>query len=264
MDTMKHVCGAVVVAAMLATAGVALAQAEDNAFLAAGYFDLIDIIPPAPIKEEARGIADREIFKLTRRLKGTPRWDMALNDVAGDGASMMRDFSCAAQINMTPQNAPKTAALLEKASRDTVRETNELKNFYRRQRPFLIDQGETCEPQSGFGPMSFDYPSGHATRGWTWALILGEILHQRAAPIMARGRAFGESRIVCGVHNASAVEAGRLAASATLDVVRTERSYEIAVLAARAELVALGKASTPPSPQYCSAEEALVTQPITR
>ena len=59
---MKQVYGAVVMAMMLATAGVALAQAEGSSFLAAGYFDLIDNFPPEPIKEEARGIADREIF----------------------------------------------------------------------------------------------------------------------------------------------------------------------------------------------------------
>lgn len=263
---MKKIFGAAVVAALVATAGISLAQgdAASSSFLTAGYFDLIDIVPPAPIKEEARGVADREIFKLTRKLKGTPRWDLAVNDVAGDTASMMRDFSCAAQVNLTPQNAPRTAALLEKASRDTARETNELKNFYRRQRPFLIDQGETCEAQAGFAANSFDYPSGHSTRGWTWAMVLGEALHERAAPIMARGRAYGESRIVCGVHNASAIEAGRLSASATLDVVRTERAYQTAVEAVRAELVALRKSGQAPSPQSCAAEEALVTQPILR
>ena len=262
---MKRIYGVAALAFMVATAGIAVAQQDaNNSFLAAGYFDLIDIVPPAPIKEEARGIADREIFKLTRKLKGTPRWDMAIKDVPGDTASMMRDFSCAVQVNLTPQNAPKTAALLEKASRDTARETNELKNFYRRQRPFLIDQGETCEPQSGFEPTSFDYPSGHATRGWTWAMVLGEALHERAAPIMARGRAYGESRIVCGVHNASAIEAGRLSASATLDVVRTERAYETAVEAVRAELLALRKTGAGPSPQSCAAEEGLVSQPIMR
>lgn len=262
---MKTIYGAAILAAIATTAGIAIAQQQDSgSFLDAGYFDLIDVIPPAPIKEEPRGIADREIFKLTRKLKGTPRWDMAVNDIAADAASMMRDFSCAVQANLTPQNAPKTAALLEKASRDTGRETNEVKNFYRRQRPFLIDQGETCEPQANFEATSFDYPSGHATKGWTYALILGEALHERAAPIMARGRAYGESRVVCGVHNASAVEAGRLSASATLDVVRTERSYQTAIDAARAELVALRKAGGGPTPQSCSAEEALVTQPIMR
>lgn len=241
---------------------VAIAADAAPGFLDDGYFNVIDVLPPAPIKEEPRGVADREIFKLTRSLKGSQRWQMAVGDIPADTASMMRDFSCAAALDLTPQNAPKTAALLEKASRDTVRETDAVKSYYRRQRPFQIDQGETCQPIAEI--TGYDYPSGHATRGWTWGLVLAEVLHERAAPILARARAFGDSRIVCGAHNASAVEAGRMSASATMDVVRTEQAYADAVAAARRELAALRKASTPPSPSACSAEEALVGQPILR
>jgi acid phosphatase (class A) len=89
-------------------------------------------------------------------------------------------------------------------------------------------------------------------------------MHERAAPILSRARAFGESRIVCGAHNASAVEAGRMTAEATLNIVRTERAYADAVVAARAELSALRRARSPPSPSACAAEEILVEQPIMR
>lgn len=253
------------VAALAGAVGVAMAAAPGaDAFLDGGYVTLIDVVPPAPIPQEARGIADREVFKLTRALKGTARWDMAVADLAGDPASMMRGFACATRINMTPLNAPKTAALLEKASRDTAREANELKSFYKKKRPFLLDSGETCEPQTDQLAMSYDYPSGTATKGWTWGLVLAEILHERAAPILARGRAYGDSRIVCGAHNMSAVEAGRMVADATMAVVRTEQSYGDAVIAARAELMALRRIGTPPSAQTCSAEEVVVNQPIFR
>lgn len=248
--------GALVIAVAAAPGG--------NSFLEAGYLSLIDVVLPAPIPQEARGVADREVFKLTRALKGTPRWDMAVGDVAGDPASMMRGFTCATRIAMTPLNAPKTAALLEKASRDTLREADELKRFYKKRRPFLSDSGDICEPRSEALELSYDYPSGSATKGWTWALILSEILHERAGPILARGRAFGESRIVCGAHNMSAVEAGRMVADSTMAVVRTEQSYADAVAAARVELAALQRAGTPPSLQACSAEEALVNQPLFR
>ena len=251
--------------ALIGVAGLAgAAGTEVSGFLQDGYLNLVDVVPPAPIPQEPRGVADREVFKLTRALKGTPRWDMAVGDVATDTAAMMRDFSCASRINLTPLSAPKTAALLEKASRDTAAETNALKTYYRRKRPFLLDPGETCEPQTDALSTSYDYPSGHATKGWTWALILAELLDDRAAQILARGRAYGESRVVCGVHNMSAVEAGQTVASSTLAVVRTEPSYQDGVVAARRELGALRKVGAPPSAPACSAEEALVTQPIFR
>jgi len=251
-------------AALIGAGGLVVAAAPQATFLDPGYLNLIDVVPPAPIPQEAKGVADREIFKLTRAMKGTPRWDMAVSDVPGDTASMMRGFACAAQVNMTPATAPRTAALLEKAARDSARETNELKAFYKKKRPFLIDSGETCQPQTEELARSYDYPSGHATRGWTWGLVLAEALHERAAPILARARAYGESRIVCGVHNMSAVEAGRTVASSTMTVVRTEQDYADALVAVRAELLALRKTGGTPSPQSCSMEESLVNQPIYR
>jgi acid phosphatase (class A) len=251
----------VAVAVLMAIPAIAPGQ-DMPAFLDDGYFDVMNVLPPAPIKDEPRGIADRAIFKLTRQLKGTPRWDLAINDVATDTGSMMRDFSCAAALNLTPQNAPRTAALLERASRDTQREASAVKDFYRRQRPFQIDAGETCEPAAGI--RGYDYPSEQAARGWTWGLILSEIMHERAATLLSRARAFGESRIVCGTHNASAVEAGRMTAETTLNVVRTEQAYTSAVIAARNEIALLRKASTPAAASVCSAEEILVEQPILR
>lgn len=251
--------------ALAGAAGLAIAAgSEPIGFLQAGYLDLIDVVPPAPIPQEPRGIADREVFKLTRALKGSRRWDMAVADVATDTPSMMRDFACAARINMTPANAPRTAVLLERASRDSAAQTNQLKRFYRKKRPFLIDAGETCVAQTDALATSYDYPSGHATRGWTWALVLAELLDDRAAPILARGRAFGESRVVCGVHDLSAVEAARMVASSTLAVVRTEPAYQEAVIAARHELEGLRKIGAPPSAQACAAEETLISQPIYR
>jgi len=251
-------------AGLAGAAAIVIAAAPQATFLDPGYLNLIDVVPPAPIPQEIRGVADREVFKFTRALKGTPRWDMAIADVRDDTTSMMRGFSCAARINLTPINAPRTAALLEKASRDSGGETRQLKAFYKKKRPFLIDSGETCEPQTDELTVSYDYPSGQATRGWTWGLVLAEVLHERAGPILARARAYGESRIVCGVHNMSAVEAGRMVAASTMTVVRTERDYGDAVAAARAELTALQKSAAAPSAQSCSAEELLVTQPLYR
>jgi acid phosphatase (class A) len=233
-------------------------------FLPAGYVNLIDVLLPAPIAQEPRGVADREVYKITRALKGTSRWQMAVDDVSTDTASMMRGFACAARINMTPANAPKTAALLERASRDALSAANGVRTFYKKRRPFLADPGETCEAQTDSLSLSYDYPAPAATRGWTWALILSELVDDRAAAILARGRAFGESGVVCGVHTMSAVEAGRMAADATMAVTHTEPPYQDAVVAARRELDALRKASTPPSAQACSAEELLITQPIFR
>jgi len=188
---------------------------------------------------------------------------MATNDVKLAPADLFRDFSCAMGIAMTPENAPRTAALLRRAMVDTARQTGIAKTVYKRQRPFLIDRGPICQPAAEVAD-SYDYPSGHTTAGWTMATLLAQIAPDRATPLLARGRAYGESRIVCGVHNASAVEAGRLSASSTLTAMQADPAFAADLAAAKREIAALrqtgGAAKTDTA--QCTREAALVAQPL--
>lgn len=100
--------------------------------------------PPAPAPNDARARADRAIFRATRVFQGTPRWDLATNDVKLSPADMMRDYSCAVGISLTPENAPRTASLIRRAAFDAVHETGIAKDFYKRERPFRYDRGPTA------------------------------------------------------------------------------------------------------------------------
>ncbi|MDO6412882.1 phosphatase PAP2 family protein [Sphingomonas sp. BIUV-7] len=239
--------------------GLALAAAEGQSgiqgYLPAGRIDLVAILPPAPAKGEIRYETDRKVFKAMKRTIGSARWDYAKQDIPSSAADVMRDFSCAAGIALSPDRQPATYRLLARAGVDTARENNLAKDRYKRLRPFLIDKGQICEADPADIGKSFDYPSGHTTRGWTDGLILAELLPARATPILARARSYGESRLICRVHNASAVEAGRIGASATLDVVRTTPAYQSDLAAARSEL-----ATPQPQPDAtaCAREEKIV------
>lgn len=251
-------------AALLGAVPIAAQQvAGPTGYLAPGAFDLLAVLPPAPQPDDARGTADRAIFRATRALEGTPRWELATNDVKLGTADMMRDFSCAVGVELTPENAPRTAALVRRSIIDTATNMGMAKNFYRRERPFHYDNGPTCQPVGELGA-SYDYPSGHTTIGWTWATLLAELAPDRATQILARGRAFGESRIVCGVHNASAVEAGRLAASTTLTAMHGVEAFQNDLTAARAEIAALRSDVATPRPDagQCTREAELVAQRI--
>jgi acid phosphatase (class A) len=219
------------------------------------------ILQPAPIAGSARYEADRQIFKQTRSFAGSARWVLATNDVQLDTASMMRDFSCAAGVTLTVEALPQLTRLLSQANADTRAQTNAAKDRFKRQRPFLIDNGPTCQPASELAG-TYDYPSGHTTSGWTWASILAELMPARANQILARGRAFGESRIVCGAHNASAVEAGRLSSAATLAVVRAASGYQNDFAAARDELAKASPSLPVPPAAQCAGEKQLVDMPV--
>ncbi|HVI99447.1 MAG TPA: phosphatase PAP2 family protein [Sphingomonas sp.] len=247
------------------SAGGAWGVDHVEGYLPTAEIDVTRILEPAPRPGDPRYETDREIFRATRALIGTSRWDMATNDAKLDPASLLRDYSCAVGISLTPQNAPRLTYVLRRAATDTARETGEAKEIYQRHRPYTIDKGEICQPESELydtkaGRVSYDYPSGHTTRGWTYALVLASIAPDRAQQILERGRAYGDSRFVCGAHNESAVEAGMLSATATMTAIAGKPAYQADLSAARAELAALRRTGKPP--QDCAAEANLIGQRV--
>lgn len=243
----------------LLAAALLLSAADAPAgYLSGAVVDLPAVLAPAPVKGDLRYEMDRKVYRAMKPMIGTPRWDLATRDVPSDNAAVARDMSCAAGVTISPETTPATFRLLANASTDTARANNAAKDHYKRLRPFLIDKGQTCEDQASVGK-SFDYPSGHTTRGWTFGLILAELLPQRATPILARARAYGESRIVCRVHNLSAVEAGRVGATITMTAIRVTPAYQADLAAARAELAAAHPA---PDAQSCSTEAALANPSV--
>jgi acid phosphatase (class A) len=251
----------------IALSSVGYAQSAGPAgYLDAGEFDVTSVIEPAPRPGDPRYEADRAIFRETRGLVGSERYGLATNDVQTRAPAMLRDFSCAVGITLTPENAPRLVAVVQRAAADTGAQAGRAKEAYRRERPYVIDEGPTCQPPAELfdaraNRASYDYPSGHATWGWTWAVVLAGAAPDRAQQVLERGRAYSESRIVCGVHNESAVEAGMLAASATMALVQAKPAYQADLAAARQELDAL-RHSAAERPTGCEAEARLVALPV--
>ncbi|WP_293989797.1 phosphatase PAP2 family protein [Sphingomonas sp.] len=244
--------------AALAIGVPALVVAQDTpTYLPDGSLDMTQILPPAPVKGDPRYEADRRIFKATRHWLGTPRGDMATRDVRTGGPAMAEAFSCSLGIKLDPAMAPKTMKLIAIGGATANAQSRASKDFFKRLRPYQIDKGKTCQAPGELAG-SYDYPSGHTTWGWTWAIILANLAPDRATPILQRGRAYGESRVVCGVHNYSAIEAGRVTASATYAAELGQPEFQADLAAARAELTALRASPAAPKPEKCAAEANLV------
>jgi acid phosphatase (class A) len=103
-----------------------------------------------------------------------------------------------------------------------------------------------------------DYPSGHNAWGWTIGLIMTELAPDRGTEILARARAFGEGRLVCGVHTLSAVEAGRLNGSIVVAALHGQPEFRRDLEIARKEVAAARKAGPAPDPAACAKEAELV------
>lgn len=70
------------------------------------------------------------------------------------------------------------------------------------------------------------YPSGHTSIGWATALVLAEINPQRQNEILKRGFELGESRVICGYHWQSDVDAARIVGSAVVATLHTNPAFQ--------------------------------------
>jgi acid phosphatase (class A) len=235
-----------------------LAAADRPAgYLGGATVDITGVVPPPPVKGDIRYETDRRIFRAMKRLIGSARWAAATRDVDYATPAMEQDFACATGLAITPERMPVLTRLINNASADTGWANNAAKDRWQRLRPFHIDAGETCQDKRKLGD-SYDYPSGHTTKGWTMGLVLADVMPDRADPILARARAYGESRIVCRVHNYSAVENGRLGATVSMATVRETPAYLADLTAARAEVAAARNSAPAPDPAACAAQDRLL------
>jgi acid phosphatase (class A) len=118
---------------------------------------------------------------------------------------------------------PRFVRLLNRVAEDALAVGGEAKKRYPRPRPFqrfaltrVCGQAKVPKPDaSPSGGTS--YPSGHAVVSWAVALVMMEASPQGAQAIVLRAVDFGESRVVCGLHFPSDIDAGHLVATAVID-----------------------------------------------
>lgn len=206
------------VAALLALALLAADQPPRPYLAGQAMPDLMRILPPPPGPDDPRAVDDRETFRRTRALAGTPRWTLATHDVTDDRITV---FACATgrRLDAVPALARIFARLSDQAM------VARAKDGFAVRRPYLAQPGAICEPKTAHLAANGDYPSGHTSNGWATALILAELMPTRATEILRRGRRYGESRYICGSHSRSAVEAGYMAGAVLVSRLHADADF---------------------------------------
>ncbi len=124
----------------------------------------------------------------------------------------------------------------------------------------MLDGLPTCRPEDEDALRSNgSYPSGHTAIGWAWALVLAEASPDQSDAIFARGRAFGDSRLVCDVHWESDVLEGRMIGAATVARLHAEPTFLADLEAAKSELAA-ARANTLTPQRDCKLEASALAQ----
>jgi acid phosphatase (class A) len=151
---------------------------------------------------------------------------------------------------------------MQRTRTDAGRATHRAKNHYQRLRPFAVNKDGICTRDDEYVPKKNDsFPSSHASIGWAWALILTEIAPDRADAILARGYAFGQSRVICGVHWQSDVTAGRTVGAAVVARLHAEPEFRTQLEAARTELAAARAKAFKPTRDCGEEARALAFRP---
>lgn len=192
-------------------------------------YNWTQILPKPPETGGARDVLDKETVRGFQSLQGSPRWAQATSDASLD---ILRAYSSVMGPDFTVTKRPEIVALLAYAGRQFSAASTEAKAAFPRPRPFLADPSlKVCVTDM---PGGSSYPSGHAGWGWLSAQILARIETDNATAILARGYDYGLSRVICGVHYPSDVEAGRLLGDAMLAKLDGDPEYQRLLATAKA------------------------------
>jgi acid phosphatase (class A) len=220
--------------------------------------DLIRLLPATPAQGSARDNLDRQVFRDTRALVDSERWKLAQRDDKLSVAALLSALRCSMGVESKADNSPHLVKLLARVFTDAMNATDPAKEHFQRKRPFLVDPGPICITATPAFAKTFDYPSSHATISWAFALILSEIEPANTAQILTRARTFGESRVVCGVHDVDAIEAGRIAGSAVVAALHGNQEFRVDLESASAEIGELHGRAKLPAGGSCASEAALI------
>ncbi len=128
---------------------------------------------------------------------------------------------------------PKLYGIMNTVLADARLYVDAFKAKYKRPRPYQVDPNiKPFIPEEE----SDTYPSGHATRGMTSALVLAEIFPDKRDALLKSGIKTGQDRVIGGVHYVSDIEASFILADALSKSIIASPVFKSQVAAAQDEI----------------------------
>lgn len=223
---------------------------------AADVPDSLQLVGAPPAAGSAAFALDEEVHRQMKALRSGPRGLLATQDAELRFPAGAEAFTCTLGIAITQEETPHLTTLLRRSLSDAGGSTYGAKNKYQRTRPFVHYKEGSCTPDyEARLARDGSYPSGHSALGYAWGLILAEVAPERSTALVARGQAFGDSRLVCGVHWQSDVAAGRAIGAAAVSRLHGNPVFNAQVALAKAEVARQREKGSKPT-RDCAAEAA--------
>lgn len=231
-------------AAVLSLGGLAVALEAPQ-----GYGATVDwqrVLGPPPAAGSAADKADRAAFATTGAGIDSAQWKAAQEQVFPSSPEVRAQISCALGRSLSDKGTPVTLRLLSRENADLKVAVDAGKAHFRRNRPYVgAPDSRTCDVRTlgaiggaTGGALSYSWPSGHAAQGRLTALTLSAAEPARRPELMRWGDGLGANRLVCRVHWASDIAAGRRLADALFPKLEASPAWRADLAAAKAELAA--------------------------
>ncbi|MDN2484845.1 phosphatase PAP2 family protein [Kosakonia sacchari] len=205
--------------------------------------DSLALLPPPPEVGSIAFLNDQAMYEQGRLLRNTERGKQAAEDANLSSGGVANAFSGVFGSPITEKDSPQLHKLLTNMIEDAGDlATRGAKQKYMRIRPFAFYGVPTCNTKEQDSlAKNGSYPSGHTSIGWATALVLAEINPQRQDQILKRGYDLGQSRVICGYHWQSDVDAARIVGSAVVATLHTNPAFQQQLQKAKDEFAAQRK-----------------------
>lgn len=192
--------------------------------------EVSNLLPPPPAAGSAAAQHDLDAV-LAAQASRTP------HDMAAAKADTERSVFRFADVlggSVQASALPETEAFFERVAELDKASAKDAKMYWKRPRPAVIS--DQVHPLSKEKPDDWSYPSGHATFGYTVAVLLSNMVPEKRAAIFARADLYAQHRVVMGVHFPSDLEAGKLAGAVIAAQILRDPQWQRDYNAARDEL----------------------------
>jgi acid phosphatase (class A) len=198
-------------------------------YMQPSQIDLVSVLGPPPAPGSSEGEEDLQAVLEAQRSR-TPT-----EVVEAKTNSCFSIFAFADVIgpDFKPANLPFTVAFFQRVFDDGMHGVNAAKKHFNRPRPFVADKQITTVVQQ---PANASYPSGHATFAYMTAILLADMVPEKAEAIFERAAAFTQSRVIAGVHYPSDLAAGHIAAAVIDNVLLHDAAFQADLTKSRTEV----------------------------
>lgn len=230
MLTRRHVFALAIVLASALGADASENKYGTFIFVKPGQLDLGKLLAPAPDPNSATQKRDLAAVLDVQKTRSPAQVERA---VADNALSIYR-FADVVGPDFSAARYPQLDAFFKRMFNDSRILVLSSKDVWDRPRPYVVSQDVQTVGERPKAAGS--YPSGHAIFGYLSAIVLANMIPEKATALYERGHEYGTNRVITGVHFPSDLEAGRMAATAIAAALMESDQFRKELGVAAAEL----------------------------